>query len=582
MPSIGGVTFFLDADSVKLQRELLKAQRSTQTAAQRMQRSMSRAFRQIRRLAGGVGVALGGLFTVQTIRRQLQYAGNLQRVAETVAFTAEEVQELRFAAGQLNLEQRTLDMALQRFSRRMGEAAQNTGEALKTVQQYGIEVRNTDGSIRSNIDILKDWAQVISNVDDEQERLRIAFKLFDSEGAPLVRLLSQGVDGMELFAAEARELGIVLGEDLVNDAAEADRVFNQMKQTIDAKLAAQVAENADEMVRLAEAIGSIAAAAIAGIDHVRTFFGAIKTGMDGLNAFADRILGEEGGDRITEAADAYAALKKELDGLKGFAGGTRADIASSLEGEIADLEKRTQAALEHWNRLKQAAVDTHRATIEANVAAADAAKNAVEETVAAVAEADELLDELSIEGKLDRILRPEIKEDVEEFQRSTEGWFQSLMKVKDEAEEISDVGKEMGFVFQSAFEDAVIEGKKLGDVFKSLLKDIARMILRIGVTNPLGNFIGGLFGGGKAGGGRVSGGTTYLVGEQGPELFTPGGNGFITPNHAMQGGGASISYNIDARGVDEERIMQRMVPILEQTVETTRSLVKRDRLEGAL
>ena len=203
MPSIGGVTFYMDADTVRLQRELLKAQRKTQTTAQRMQRSMSRAFRQIRGLAGSLGIALGGIFTAQQIRNQLAYAGNLQRVAETVAFTAEQVQELRFAAGQLNLEQRTLDMALQRFSRRMGEAAQNTGEALKTVQQYGIAIKNTDGTVRDNIDILKDWAEVIANVDDEQERLRIAFKLFDSEGAPLVRLLAQGADGMEMFAAKA-------------------------------------------------------------------------------------------------------------------------------------------------------------------------------------------------------------------------------------------------------------------------------------------------------------------------------------------------------------------------------------------
>jgi len=54
------------------------------------------------------------------------------------------------------------------------------------------------------------------------------------------------------------------------------------------------------------------------------------------------------------------------------------------------------------------------------------------------------------------------------------------------------------------------------------------------------------FGGGMASGGRVSGGTSYLVGEKGPELFTPGASGTITPNHAM--GGGNVVVNVDATG----------------------------------
>lgn len=43
---------------------------------------------------------------------------------------------------------------------------------------------------------------------------------------------------------------------------------------------------------------------------------------------------------------------------------------------------------------------------------------------------------------------------------------------------------------------------------------------------------------GRAGGGNVSGGQAYYVGEQGPELFVPGTNGKIVPNHASAIGGA--------------------------------------------
>jgi hypothetical protein len=48
----------------------------------------------------------------------------------------------------------------------------------------------------------------------------------------------------------------------------------------------------------------------------------------------------------------------------------------------------------------------------------------------------------------------------------------------------------------------------------------------------------------RANGGPVMGGGTYIVGERGPELFTPGTSGTITPNNAM-GGSTSITVNVN-------------------------------------
>ena len=48
------------------------------------------------------------------------------------------------------------------------------------------------------------------------------------------------------------------------------------------------------------------------------------------------------------------------------------------------------------------------------------------------------------------------------------------------------------------------------------------------------------FGGARASGGPVSFGKTYLVGERGPELFTPGGSGTIIANHKLQSASAGM------------------------------------------
>jgi len=55
----------------------------------------------------------------------------------------------------------------------------------------------------------------------------------------------------------------------------------------------------------------------------------------------------------------------------------------------------------------------------------------------------------------------------------------------------------------------------------------------------------------RAGGGSVKAGSGYLVGERGPEMFTPGVSGMITPNHAL-GGTTNVVVNVDASGSSVE------------------------------
>lgn len=50
--------------------------------------------------------------------------------------------------------------------------------------------------------------------------------------------------------------------------------------------------------------------------------------------------------------------------------------------------------------------------------------------------------------------------------------------------------QELGFVAASAFEDAIIQGNRFSDVLKGILQDIARIILRKNVSDPIAGAIG--------------------------------------------------------------------------------------------
>jgi phage-related minor tail protein len=85
--------------------------------------------------------------------------------------------------------------------------------------------------------------------------------------------------------------------------------------------------------------------------------------------------------------------------------------------------------------------------------------------------------------------------------------------------------------------------------------------LFLGQAGVVGSLIG-VFGGGKATGGPVAGGTSYVVGEQGPELFTPSASGFITPNNKM-GGSTNNIFNITVNGaIDREGTARSIIDVL--------------------
>lgn len=146
------------------------------------------------------------------------------------------------------------------------------------------------------------------------------------------------------------------------------------------------------------------------------------------------------------------------------------------------------------------------------------------------------------------------KESVEDILRGTA----ALEKQVQALEELDSMYAAIGQSISSGIVDALsaaVEGtKSLADIASQTLKQIANILLQFGVNSLLGSlggndnvgFFSKLFPQ-RAKGGPVSGNQPYLVGERGPELFVPGAQGNIVPNHAM-GGGANVTVNVDASG----------------------------------
>ncbi len=106
-----------------------------------------------------------------------------------------------------------------------------------------------------------------------------------------------------------------------------------------------------------------------------------------------------------------------------------------------------------------------------------------------------------------------------------------------------------------AAERGEISLKKL---VNALGRDLRRFaidsLVRKPIQNLITNALTGSFGGGRANGGFVAPGQRFLVGERGPELFTPGASGTISP---LSGGAGNMIVNITLPSVSDVESFRR-------------------------
>ena len=146
-----------------------------------------------------------------------------------------------------------------------------------------------------------------------------------------------------------------------------------------------------------------------------------------------------------------------------------------------------------------------------------------------------------------------------------------LRKLLDPLRQMDSLATSIGNSFSESFKGIVSGSMTAQDALRNLFQrtadhfaDMAAQMLaaqiRAGIVGLLPNFfpsvgtqVGNDLAGhldkipGKAAGGPVTGGKSYVVGEEGPELFVPGSSGNIVPNHDM-GGSTNITVNVDASG----------------------------------
>lgn len=177
-------------------------------------------------IVGLVGAAGFGAL----IKSGLAAGDSLAKTADKIGVTTEALAGMRHAAELTGVSTQTMDMALQRFTRRASEAAIGTGEAQGALKELGI---NAEDLVKLPLDKqMEVVADAMGGLSTQSDRVRIAMKLFDSEGVALVNTLGGGSAALREMIAEADHLGLALSRTDTAQIEAANDAFTRAKGVI--------------------------------------------------------------------------------------------------------------------------------------------------------------------------------------------------------------------------------------------------------------------------------------------------------------------------------------------------------------
>ena len=325
----------------KIDRASDKASRGLSTLGDRASGLRSRM-----RLLGGVvaGIAGGGGIAL-LINRSIAAADSIGKLSGAIGVGTDTLQELRFAGAQTGVAGRDIDDAFTRLNRRLGLfVTSGGGPAAVGFKELGISARDAAGAVRSTESVFAEIVAKLEKYENAAQKAAIASAFFGEDAGPrLVNLLSRGSAGVDEFSRKARDLGIVLDEELLRNAERANDELSTLGTVLSINVTRAVVEHADAIAELAGQFTEALPTLIGWVSSFGQWIGLIEQTNTGRLAEISEEIAE-----IDEAMQNWFRRALEWSAIDALLGneqnGPLKRRRDELVAELADLERQMAEA----------------------------------------------------------------------------------------------------------------------------------------------------------------------------------------------------------------------------------------------
>ena len=600
--TIGSLNTAITADAQQYVNEFKRAQRATSDGVSSIATSLAS-------LGGALGASLGIGAVLSFGKSIVDLGSQITDLSMVANMGTSEFQAIALTAMDSGLAFEQTAKAAENMRSKIEDAAKGNAAAVETFKTLNLSAAGLKALAPE-----RQWeviATAIANAKDSQAAMNAATDIFGAKIAPKLRetlalLASEGFDALSK-STKSLQFSPEQLKTLDEAGDQMARLWHYTKligATLITGKGQAATTNAEQQALLEKRIASFEKHGAGSTKAANDYRTALKRLQD--TAAATKI--------VSEAATETAAAEKKMSDAANQAAMKEGERAAQFDTDLADraIASKQAARVESFLQLtlQKAIAGTSAATIkltEEQVALGEKMEEAALSPLARYTKEIERVNGLEEAGIITTDAAAhaigvageayvKAEGDLEDYASRVRAAADDHTKFSKSGDEFSQQMEQMwGRVADNAA-DAMAEILLNGEnTFEELGRVIVKTMLSAAIKAqlimPLMNFIGGtngimpgLFGnfaGARAGGGPVTGGKSYLVGEEGVEMFSPSTSGTITPNRTLAnaggGGGDSLVFNYSfSSGVTKAELL----PLLALTQQTTLAKIADVRRRG--
>lgn len=163
---------------------------------------------------------------VENTLEAVEYGDRIKKTSQSIGIATAALQELQYAGRLADLGAEGMSQSIGILSRKMQEAKSGSEETAKAFKGIGFQEH---GKLKATEEVLGEIAERFKKMPDGPEKTAQAMQLFGRAGKQMIPLLNQGREHLEEMRQEARDLGLVMGGEVINASEELNDNFKRLK-----------------------------------------------------------------------------------------------------------------------------------------------------------------------------------------------------------------------------------------------------------------------------------------------------------------------------------------------------------------
>jgi phage-related minor tail protein len=166
--------------------------------------------------AGLAGAMIGNAIAMAST------ADDLNTLSQQTGLTVEEIQKMQYASDVVDVSVEQMTGSIQKMTKQMSSSP-------KAFEELGVSIYDANGNMRDATDVWYESLEALSKIDNETERDAKSMEIFGKSAMDMAGIIDDGGASLKALGDEAEDLGLIMGQDMVDDANELQDAIDKMK-----------------------------------------------------------------------------------------------------------------------------------------------------------------------------------------------------------------------------------------------------------------------------------------------------------------------------------------------------------------